>query len=762
MPSPNASATPSENLLVHTDLAIKGMTCTSCSSRVERKLNKLDGVQANVNFATETASVDYDPAVADPQLLVDTVRKTGYETELPEQDSTGGQPTPQDELRRRLFVAAVLAVPTVIVSMIPAAQFPYWQWAALVLVTPIFFWCGAPFHRATLTNLRHGSFTMDTLISMGTTAAFVWSLWALFLGNAGQRGMTMTMEWWPLPGHGEHNGADEIYLESVAVVIAFLLLGRWFEEKAKKRSGEALEKLLDMGAKEATVLRDGREVRIRASSIAVGDQFVTRPGEKIATDGTVLSGESAVDESMLTGEPNPVDVSPGSEVTGATINTSGRLIVEATRVGSDTTLAAIGALVTAAQSSKAPIQRLVDRISQWFVPVVVGVSLVTLGAHLAAGHGMTSAFTAAVAVLIIACPCALGLATPTALLVGTGRGAQSGLLIRGPEVLESTRRVDAIVLDKTGTVTTGAMELENVYVADVDSAAARSVAAPDSSRQISNLDLLTFAAAVESASEHPIARAICRAAPSSDLPEVSEFKNLAGHGVEGMVEGRAVRVTRGDSGVDDKLRGVIKTSQAKGATPVLVSLDGKPAGVIVVRDAVKESSTRGIAELKELGLRPVLLTGDNAGAARAVAREVGIDENDVISEVMPEDKVEAVRQLQKQGRRVAMVGDGVNDAAALAQADLGMAMGAGTDVAIEASDITLMNSDVSSAAKAIRLARRTLRVIRQNLFWAFAYNVVLIPVAALGWLSPMLAGIAMAMSSVVVVSNSLRLRGMRL
>ncbi|MFZ2275240.1 heavy metal translocating P-type ATPase [Corynebacterium variabile] len=757
--------------LVQLDLGVTGMTCTSCSARIERKLNRMDGVDATVNFATESAKVDYDPAKTDPDAVIQTVRNTGYDaftmadTSADESD-TGtddgdAASSPKDDvvgqarvdaardaeagdLLHRTILSAILAFPVVLVSMVPALQFDNWQWAALTLISPVYFWGGAPFHRATLVNLKHFSFTMDTLVSLGTTAAYLWSLWALFLGNAGMTGMTMEMH---LFRPGDTHGMDEIYLESVGVVIVFLLLGRWFETRAKGRSSEALRALLDMGAKDAAVLRDGAEVRVPVNQVTVGDTVVVRPGEKIAADGEVSDGTSAVDESMLTGESVPVEVMVGSRVTGATVNTSGRLLVKVTRTGEDSTLAQMAKLVSDAQATKAPVQRLVDRISQVFVPVVMVIAVITLIAHLATGAEVTNAFTAAVAVLIIACPCALGLATPTALLVGTGRGAQLGLLIKGPEVLESTRRVDTVVMDKTGTVTTGVMAVTGV-----------------TGSGITDADTLRLAAAVESGSEHPIAKAIVTAAAEQGtVPEVTDFASTAGHGVTGTVEGRTVEVGRPASADDlpRDLRESFTGAQDDGATPVLVTVDGEPAGVVTVRDTVKEDSAAAVADFRELGLTPYLLTGDNVGAATVVAAEVGIDPDHVIAGVRPEQKVSTISSLQDAGRNVAMVGDGVNDAAALATADLGLAMGAGTDVAIEASDITLMNNDLRSAVDAVRLSRKTLRTIHGNLFWAFAYNVALIPVAAFGLLNPMLAGVAMAFSSVFVVSNSLRLRGFR-
>ncbi|MDN6844836.1 MAG: cadmium-translocating P-type ATPase [Corynebacterium variabile] len=757
--------------LVQLDLGVTGMTCTSCSASIERKLNRMDGVDATVNFATESAKVDYDPAKTDPDAVIQTVRNTGYDaftmadTSADESD-TGtddgdAASSPKDDvvgqarvdaardaeagdLLHRTILSAILAFPVVLVSMVPALQFDNWQWAALTLISPVYFWGGAPFHRATLVNLKHFSFTMDTLVSLGTTAAYLWSLWALFLGNAGMTGMTMEMH---LFRPGDTHGMDEIYLESVGVVIVFLLLGRWFETRAKGRSSEALRALLDMGAKDAAVLRDGAEVRVPVNQVTVGDTVVVRPGEKIAADGEVSDGTSAVDESMLTGESVPVEVMVGSRVTGATVNTSGRLLVKVTRTGEDSTLAQMAKLVSDAQATKAPVQRLVDRISQVFVPVVMVIAVITLIAHLATGAEVTNAFTAAVAVLIIACPCALGLATPTALLVGTGRGARLGLLIKGPEVLESTRRVDTVVMDKTGTVTTGVMAVTGV-----------------TGSGITDADTLRLAAAVESGSEHPIAKAIVTAAAEQGtVPEVTDFASTAGHGVTGTVEGRTVEVGSPASADDlpRDLRESFTGAQDDGATPVLVTVDGEPAGVVTVRDTVKEDSAAAVADFRELGLTPYLLTGDNVGAATVVAAEVGIDPDHVIAGVRPEQKVSTISSLQDAGRNVAMVGDGVNDAAALATADLGLAMGAGTDVAIEASDITLMNNDLRSAVDAVRLSRKTLRTIHGNLFWAFAYNVALIPVAAFGLLNPMLAGVAMAFSSVFVVSNSLRLRGFR-
>lgn len=745
------------NAAVEIDFGVTGMTCTSCSARVERKLNKVAGVEATVNYATETASVRYDPASTTPTQLIDVIRGAGYDafevTESEPATSLDDAPATADpsdtardrhaeELKTRLVYSAVLALPVFLMSMFGQLQFNNWQWLAFALASPVYFWGGWPFHRATLRNLRHGSFTMDTLISLGTSAAYLWSVWALFIGNAGDPAMRMHMSF---TAHA-HGGVDEIYLESAAMVIVFLLLGRWFETRAKGRSGEALRSLLNLGAKDAAVIRDNREVRIPIQSLQVGDVFVVRPGEKIATDGVVVEGTSAVDQSMITGESVPVEVSQGSHVTGATMNTSGRLLVTAQRVGADTTLAAMGRLVAEAQSNKAPVQKLVDKISQIFVPAVIVISLITLAVHLATGSATADAFAAAVAVLIIACPCALGLATPTALLVGTGRGAQMGLVIKGPEMLEQARNIDTVVLDKTGTITTGDMQVRKVH------------ALSDWQEQ----DVLRLAGAVEHASEHPIARAITAAAVAQTrtgtLPKVTDFKNQAGHSVAGTVEDHRVWVGRPSDGEATQQ---VKAAENEGATCVVVRIDDHLAGVISVRDTVKEHARLSVEKLTAMGLTPVLLTGDNAGAAAAVAREVGIPADRVISGVLPENKVQTVEQLQREGRVVAMVGDGVNDAAALTQADLGLAMGAGTDVAIEASDITIMNNDPRSIANAINLSRRSLRTIKGNLFWAFAYNVILIPVAALGLLNPMFAGAAMALSSVFVVTNSLRLRSVR-
>ncbi len=745
------------------ELAIGGMTCASCANRVEKKLNRMDGVTATVNYATEKAKVTYADGVT-PEDLVATVERTGYTATLPpppapettdarEERGDGvdaqaaGEPDAADALRRRLFVSAALAVPVVLLSMVPAFQFDSWQWASLTLAAPVAVWGAWPFHRAAWTNLRHGAATMDTLISVGVLAAFSWSLYALFLGDAGRPGMTMPLRLW---SRGEHGG-DEIYLEVAAAVTVFLLAGRYFEARAKRRAGAALRALMSLGAKDVAVLRTGVETRIPVDLLVPGDEFVVRPGEKVATDGTVVSGRSAVDVSMLTGEPVPVEVEPGHAVTGGTVNASGRLVVRATRVGADTQLARMARLVEDAQNGKAQVQRLADRVSGVFVPVVIALSVATLGFWLGTGGSVEAAFTAAVAVLIIACPCALGLATPTALMVGTGRGAQIGVLIKGPEVLESTRRVDTVVLDKTGTVTTGRMTLVDV------------VPGPGESRE----EVLRLAGALEDASEHPIARAVADGAREelAALPPVEGFTNTEGRGVAGVVDGHAVAVGRRTWLAQEwaqpapaELVRVAEDAQAQGRTPAWVGWDGGVRGVLVVSDAVKPTSAEAVAELRRLGLCPMLLTGDNARAARAVAAQVGIDPDDVVADVLPSAKVDVVRRLQEQGRVVAMVGDGVNDAAALAQADLGLAMGTGTDVAIEASDLTLVRGDLRAAADAIRLARRTLGTIKGNLFWAFAYNVAALPVAAMGLLNPMLAGAAMALSSVFVVTNSLRLR----
>ncbi|WP_424527920.1 heavy metal translocating P-type ATPase [Sphaerisporangium viridialbum] len=731
------------------ELAIGGMTCASCASRIERRLNKLDGVTATVNYATEKAKVVYDGEVR-PEDLVAEVQKAGYSAELPSVEPPAEDRDELAPLRQRLIVSILLSVPVIAMAMIPALQFDNWQWLSLTLAAPVVVYGGLPFHRAALTNLRHGTATMDTLVSMGTLAAFGWSLWALFFGTAGMPGMRHGFEFTLARG----NGAGDIYFEAAAGVVTFILAGRYFEARSKRRAGSALRALLEMGAKEVAVLRDGRERRILVELLAVGDTFVVRPGEKIATDGVVEEGASAVDASMLTGESVPVEVRPGDTVTGATVNAGGRLVVRATRVGGDTRLAQMARLVEDAQNGKAEVQRLADRVSAFFVPIVIALSLGTLGFWLGTGNGAAAAFTAAVAVLIIACPCALGLATPTALMVGTGRGAQLGILIKGPEVLESTRRVDTIVLDKTGTVTAGQMTLVDV------------VTAPGVGRD----EVLRLAGALEAASEHPIAQAVARAAlagregDGAGLASVEGFANIEGLGVRGVVDGHAVLVGRPkllaerSQGLPADLERAVAEARARGETAVAVGWDGEARAVLTVADVVKPTSAEAISRLKELGLRPVLLTGDNQAVAETVAASVGVPAEDVIADVLPAGKVDVVKRLQAEGRVVAMVGDGVNDAAALAQADLGMAMGTGTDVAIEASDLTLVRGDLRVAADAIRLSRRTLRTIKGNLFWAFAYNVAAIPLAASGLLSPMIAGAAMAFSSVFVVSNSLRLR----
>ncbi|MFE7115268.1 heavy metal translocating P-type ATPase [Streptomyces sp. NPDC057654] len=747
------------------ELSIGGMTCASCAARVEKKLNRMDGVAATVNFATEKARVAYADGVEVGDLVA-TVEKTGYSAEPKTEPEPAAAPAPEsgrpaeeqsgagkdDEetaaLRQRLLVSLTLSVPVVLLAMVPALQFDNWQWLSLTLAAPVVVWGALPFHRAAWTNARHGAATMDTLVSIGTLAALGRSLWALFFGDAGMTGMR----------HGfdltvsRTSGSSSIYLEAAAGVTTFILVGRYLEAKSKRKAGAALRALLELGARDVAVLRNGREERVPVSRLAVGDRFVVRPGETIATDGTVVEGGSAVDASMLTGESVPVDVGVGDAVTGATVNTSGRLVVEATRVGSDTQLARMARLVEDAQNGKAQVQRLADRISGVFVPIVLVIAAGTLAGWLLATGDATAAFTAAVAVLIIACPCALGLATPTALMVGTGRGAQLGILIKGPEVLESTRRVDTVVLDKTGTVTTGRMGLHDV------------VAAPG----VAERELLRLAGALEHASEHPIARAIADGAiaQAGPLPVPENFENVAGLGVQGVVDGHAVLVGRekllSDWSIElpAELAAAKAAAEAEGRTAVAVAWDGAARGVLAVADTVKESSAEAITRLRALGLTPVLLTGDNRAVAESVAREIGLDrpEDRIFAEVLPQDKVDVIERLRREGRTVAMVGDGVNDAAALATADLGLAMGTGTDAAIEAGDLTLVRGDLRVAADAIRLSRRTLATIKGNLFWAFGYNVAALPLAAAGLLNPMIAGAAMAFSSVFVVTNSLRLR----
>ncbi|MCV7298172.1 copper-translocating P-type ATPase [Mycobacterium barrassiae] len=729
------------------ELQIGGMTCASCAARIEKKLNKIDGVTATVNFATEKARVDYVGDVSADQL-VQSIEQAGYTAELPTPDRTDapadsavGDPTAS--LRRRLLISLALTVPVIAMAMIPALQFTNWQWLSLTLAAPVVVWGAWPFHQATWANLRHGTSTMDTLISIGTIAAFGWSIYALFWGTAGIPGMTHPFEL----TISRTDGTSSIYLEVAAGVTTFILAGRYFEARAKRRAGAALRALLELGAKDVAVRRNGVEQRIPIDQLSVGDEFIARPGEKIATDGVVVEGSSAIDASMLTGESVPVEVGPDDQVVGATVNVGGRLVVRASRIGSDTQLAQMAKLVEEAQTGKAQAQRLADKISAIFVPIVIALSVAAFGFWVGTGGSVAAALTAAVAVLIIACPCALGLATPTALMVGTGRGAQLGILIKGPEVLESTRRIDTIVLDKTGTVTTGTMTLLDVLTADGEQ--------PD--------EVLRLAGALEDASEHPIAKAIANGARKvAELPPVEGFTNLEGLGVQGVVDGHAVVVGRQRLLADwshrlpDGLAQSMGRAEAEGKTAVAVGWDGEARGVLVVADAVKPTSAEAVRQLRTLGLTPIMLTGDNEAAARTIARQVGIDE--VIAEVLPQDKVETVKRLQADSKVVAMVGDGVNDAAALAQADLGLAMGTGTDVAIEASDLTLVRGDLRAVPDAIRLSRKTLATIKGNLFWAFAYNIAALPLAAAGLLNPMLAGAAMAFSSVFVVTNSLRLR----
>ena len=731
------------------ELSIEGMTCASCVVRIEGRLNALEGVSATVNYATEKARVEYDAQTVAPEQLIGAVESAGYGATLKSHDPAGSrieqpEPDPTAALRRRLLLAAPPALVAVVLSMVPALQFDNWQWLVLNLTAPVILWGGWPFHRAAWANLKHATATMDTLISLGTLTALGWSLYALFIGDAGMTGMTMDLELIP-----QASGEEHIFLEVGAVVTTFLLAGRYFEARAKRRAGAALNALLELGAKDVAVLdADGHEHRIPVEQLGVGDRFVVRPGEKVATDGVVEDGSSAVDQSLLTGESLPVEKHPGDDVAGASVNAGGRIVVRATKVGADTALAQIAALVADAQTGKAAVQRLADRISAVFVPVVIGLAIVTLGFWIGGGADLTFALTAAVAVLVIACPCALGLATPTALLVGTGRGAQLGLLIKGPEVLESTRKVDTIVLDKTGTVTTGRMGLVAVTTAAGTTRA----------------EVLRIAGAIEDASEHPIAQAIAGAAREEHgrLPGVERFTNRAGLGVEGTVDGLEVQVGRPallvghGLPIPSELDAARRAAEQQGRTAVMAAWDGEVRAVLVVADTVKATSAEAIASLKALGLDTILLTGDNETTARAVASEVGIAA--VIAEVLPAGKADVIKRLQAEGRTVAMVGDGVNDAPALAQADLGLAIGTGTDVAIEASDLTLISGDLRAAGDAIRLSRATLRTIKQNLGWAFGYNIAALPIAAAGLLNPALAGVAMALSSVSVVANALRLR----
>ncbi len=727
------------------ELAIEGMTCTSCASRIERKLGKLDGVTASVNYATEKAHVVVPPGLTTQDIIAE-IEKTGYKASIPAPDPSEAEERELAGLRLRLVVGAVLSLPVLIISMVPALQFDYWQWVCLVLTLPVVLWTGWPFHRATAINLWHRAVTMDTLITVGTGAALLWSIYALFFGTAGQIGMRHGFEF----TLNSSSGSGNVYFEVASAVTVFVLAGRYFEKRSKRRAGAALRSLLNLGAKDVAILRDGKELRIPIDELAVGDVFLTRPGEKIATDGIVVGGRSAIDQSILTGESLPIEVAEGDSVVGATINAGGSLEIRATRIGADTKLAQMAKLVEDAQTGKAQVQRLADRISSYFVPIVILLSIATLLTWMLLDHSIELAMTAAVAVLIIACPCALGLATPTALLVGTGRGASMGILIKGPEVLESTRRVDTIVLDKTGTVTSGELRLVRVMTLPGEVEA----------------EVLQVAAALENLSEHPIARTIASAGKvQGELEKVADFRSHSGLGVTGKIGQVQAAVGRrdllGQLGIEvpEVLTAQLQESETLGQTAVLVAWGGKARGGLAVADSIRPSSREAIARLRGLGLEPILLTGDNSSTAKAVAAEVGIDT--VISEVFPEDKVAEINRLKSEGRVVAMVGDGVNDAAALTAADLGLAMGTGSDIAIESSDLTLVRSDLLAAADAIRLSRRTLATIKGNLFWAFAYNIAAIPLAALGMLNPMIAGLAMAFSSVFVVSNSLRLRSFR-
>lgn len=782
MTTPTSEELLQQPILFEVDLAVSGMTCASCVARVERRINKIPGATATVNLPLETAHVELTEDISNEDLVA-AIERAGYEGRvtgrldkmssdndatqaLADADTSAPTADRGAALKPRLIGSAILTLPVMLLSMIPALQFTGWQWVVAALTLPVVVWGAWPFHKAAFKAARHLASTMDTLVSLGVIAATTWSLWALFFGGAGALGMTMSVSL--MPRAGGHGSMPELYFEVAAVVTTFLLAGRYAEHHSRRSAGDALRSLLEMGAKEAsrvTISPNGNrtEELVAIDSLAVGDLFSVRPGEKIATDGVVVEGTSAIDTSLLTGEPVPVDVSTGHNVTGATVNTSGSLLIRATRVGKDTTLASIGRMVTAAQTGKAPVQRLADRISAVFVPVVIGIAALTFAAWMIFGDSTQSAFTAAVAVLIIACPCALGLATPTALLVGSGRGAQLGVLIKGPEILESTRRIDTIVLDKTGTLTQGKMTVEQV------------LGAPET---------LAFASALEAKSEHPIAAAIA-AHGLENLPstigkdgvdralEVSDFQNFAGGGVSGLMRaphsglelGARVFVGRPSwfaehdlAGLSQELMRAFTAAEATGATAVAVAWNGAAQGIIVLRDPLKDTSKQAIVQFQALGLTPYLLTGDNSGAARVAAEAAGIPTDNVVAEVLPADKVAHVQHLQSQGKVVAMVGDGVNDAAALATADLGLAMGTGTDVAIQASDITLVRGDLLAAATSIRLSRQTLRIIKQNLFWAFAYNVAAIPLAALGLLNPMIAGAAMAASSVIVVANSLRLR----